>query len=290
MVSGGQVTSFLSRDAVMRLVASGRWQRPHRGVFVAHNAPLTEEQRLWVAVLAVGGSEPALLGGLTALRANGLSGFERPTVHVLLPADRQLTLPPTDVLVHRTSTLVARDINAVRRPPRTAPGRSVVEAGAWARSDREARAIVAAAFQQWLVRFDDVADALERMPRSRRRRLVLATARDAARGATSLGELEFLDAIRAAGLPEPESQHVRVDASGRRRYLDFYFARWHVHVEIDGSHHLDVRQAWADMARQNEVWRRGDRVLRFPTWLVREQPETVVAELRAALKAAGWPG
>jgi hypothetical protein len=32
----------------------------------------------------------------------------------------------------------------------------------------------------------------------------------------------------------------------------------------------------------------GDRLLRFPTWLVREQPATVVAKIREALVQAGW--
>ncbi len=80
----------------------------------------------------------------------------------------------------------------------------------------------------------------------------------------------------------------RRDASGRRRYLDVLYEEYGVHVEIDGAHHADVRQAWADMQRQNELWIAGDRVLRFPGWLIRESPDEVTAQLRAALVAAGW--
>jgi very-short-patch-repair endonuclease len=80
----------------------------------------------------------------------------------------------------------------------------------------------------------------------------------------------------------------RVDSSGRRRYLDAWFEEWQVHVEIDGGHHMDVRQWWADMKRQNDLWIPGDRVLRFPAWLVRERPAEVAAQVRAALLAAGW--
>ncbi|WP_320068215.1 DUF559 domain-containing protein [Micromonospora sp. RTGN7] len=65
---------------------------------------------------------------------------------------------------------------------------------------------------------------------------------------------------------------------------------WRVHVEIDGGQHFDPRQAWADMLRQNALWVDGDRVLRFPSWAVRARPEEVIAQLRAALRAAGWPG
>jgi very-short-patch-repair endonuclease len=61
-------------------------------------------------------------------------------------------------------------------------------------------------------------------------------------------------------------------------------------VEIDGSWHTDADAWWADMRRQNELWIAGDRVLRFPAWLVRQRPARVAAQVRAALMAAGWAG
>jgi very-short-patch-repair endonuclease len=67
------------------------------------------------------------------------------------------------------------------------------------------------------------------------------------------------------------------------------FEQWRVHVEIDGGQHLDARQAWSDMRRQNELWIAGDRVLRFPAWALRHDPGAVMAQVRAALRAAGWP-
>jgi very-short-patch-repair endonuclease len=105
-----------------------------------------------------------------------------------------------------------------------------------------------------------------------------------------LAELDFVDLCRRHHLPEPSRQTVRRDATGRRRYLDAYFEEWHVHVEIDGGQHLDPRQAWADMKRQNDLWIFGDRVLRFPAWTLRSDPATVMSQVRAALTAAGWAG
>jgi len=63
-----------------------------------------------------------------------------------------------------------------------------------------------------------------------------------------------------------------------------------VHVEIDGGHHRDVAAWWADMKRQNDLWISGDRVLRFPSWIVRSRPAEVVTQVAAALRAAGWRG
>jgi hypothetical protein len=42
------------------------------------------------------------------------------------------------------------------------------------------------------------------------------------------------------------------------------------------------------MRRQNEIWIAGDRVLRFPAWLVHRRPAEVAAQIRTALVAAGW--
>ncbi|MEV6709076.1 DUF559 domain-containing protein [Micromonospora wenchangensis] len=83
-------------------------------------------------------------------------------------------------------------------------------------------------------------------------------------------------------------QERRRDADGRTRYLDAYWRRWGLHVEVDGAHHMDVRHWAADLRRQNGVWISGDRILRFTAFDVRHRPDEVAAQLRAALTAAGW--
>jgi hypothetical protein len=118
--------------------------------------------------------------------------------------------------------------------------------------------------------------------------LIARTANDAAGGSHSLAELDYLRVARRAGLPEPTRQHPRRDAGGRRRYLDIWYDKYKVHVEIDGGQHLEARAAWADMRRQNDLWISGVRILRFPAWLVRARPVDVVAQVREALEAGGW--
>jgi very-short-patch-repair endonuclease len=283
-----QALRHLSRGDVRHRLSTGRWQQVHRSVFVAHSGPVSPHQRSWIAVLAVG--DHAVLAGITAARAWGLRGYGGTTVHLLVPATRKPVRVPADVRVHRTTVLDERDLLAAGRPIRTRMPRSLIDAAQWAGSDTEARAIIAAGFQQRLVRGDDVIDALDRLPRARRRRLIASTAADAAGGAHSLAEIDFLELCRANHLPEPSRQVVRRDATGRRRYLDAYFDQWRVHVEIDGGQHLDPRQAWLDMQRQNDVWIAGDRLLRFPAWALRTEPAAVATQVRAALISAGWPG
>ncbi|MEV4825437.1 DUF559 domain-containing protein [Micromonospora sp. NPDC049274] len=288
VISLDQARRHLSPKAIRHRVSSGRWRRAHRSVLITHNGPITVEQSRWIALLAAGPA--ALLGGLTAAHACGLRGYDSRIIHVLLPARHQIRAIPPGVRVHRTTLLPAADVHRLARPPRTRAARSLVDAAQWARTDAEARAIIAAGFQQRLVAGDDLHHVLGRLPRAHRRQLIHRTAVDVAGGSHSLAELEFLDLIRRAGLPEPSRQAVRRDAAGRRRYLDAWFEKWRVHVEIDGGQHLDPRTAWADMRRQNDLWLEGDRVLRFPAWAIRADAAEVVRQLRTALEAAGWPG
>lgn len=288
VIARQQALRLWSEAGLRTMVRSGRWAKAHRGIYVTHNGPVTASQRVWIGVLAAGRGRRAPLAGLSALAAYGLRNPRSSLVDVLIPAHSRDVDPPPYVRVHRTSRLTAVDY---RRglPPRTSVARSVVDAAQWAYSDNQARVIVAASFQQKLVTVNEMDDVIRRMPRARRRSLVIETVRDADGGSESTPELDFLRLCRSAGLPEPSRQTTRLDALGRRRYRDAYFEEWRVHVEIDGSQHIEPAEWWADMARQNALWIAGDRVLRFPAWTVRHRPAEVVDQIRAALTAAGWP-
>jgi hypothetical protein len=164
----------------------------------------------------------------------------------------------------------------------------VIDAARWATTDDRARVVVSAAFQQRLVGRADVDEVLSRLRRVRRRELITMTVADAQDGSHSLAELDFVRLCRSHGLPVPSRQVARTDMRGTRRYLDALFEPWQVQVEIDGSHHLEAGQWWADLRRQNDLWVAGLRLLRYPAWVIRERPGEVATQLRAALIAAGW--
>lgn len=286
VISWRQARRFLTESALRHRVRAGRWRRVHPRAYVTHSGPVTADQRLWIAVLAAG--RGAVLAGGTALAGYGLHRYAGPGIHLLVPARRHPSDLPPGVVVHRTTVLPGEDVHRMAAPPRTMPARSVIDAAQWARSDDEACAIVAAAFQRGLVAADELRGVLDRLPRARRRSVIATATSDAAGGSHSLAELDYLRRSRRYGLPEPTRQQQRRDAAGKRRYLDVYYEKWGVHVEIDGGQHADPRHAWADMRRQNDLWIKGDRVLRFPGWLVRNRPDEVFAQVRAALLAAGW--
>jgi hypothetical protein len=291
VVSRQQALRYLSPAAIRHRLRTRRWRLIHRGVYVTTTGAFTLSQVRWAALL-IAAPDPesgtAFIAGRAALQVHGLRGLRTKTIEVLVPDGRKVTNPPSWMTVHRTRHLPPTDWGWVGDLPCTNVARSLVDAAEWAATERQARLIIAMAFQPSRVSLREVAQRLPTVTNERRRTVMKQTVVDAAGGAHSLAELDFLQLSRSAGLPEPRLQYVRRDASGRRRYLDAYYEEYGVHVEIDGVQHADPLHAWNDMDRQNKLWIKGDRVLRFPAWLVRERPSEVIAQVRAALIAAGW--
>ncbi|SCF38725.1 endonuclease domain-containing protein [Micromonospora mirobrigensis] len=292
VVTTSQAGRLLTPGTIRGLVRSGRWRSVCRGVLLTGNGRLTRDQQLWVAVLAAG--PQAVLAGVTAAAEAGVRGLRREPLHVLVPADRRagraLRGLPVDmpaVVVHRTSVLPATHLQRAR-PTRTVTARAVVDAAGWARGVEEAQLVLTAACQQRRVLPDEIAAMVAQLPRARRQELIRRTIADIAGGAQALSELHFVRLCRRHRLPAPDLQERRTDRSGRTRWLDAYWREWGLHVEVDGAHHMDVRQWADDMRRQNDVWTSGDRILRFPAWLVRARPDEVATTVRHALLAAGW--
>lgn len=296
VLSVRQALRHLSPAALRHQVKQRRWQRPYRGVVVAHSGPLSDAQRVWAGLLSVPG--PALLGGRTAAALCGLRGYDRPAVHVLVPASsrvhdtrhRRSVHDAWPVIVHRTCTLPPEDTSWRGRPPRTTAARSVVDAAQWASQTDDALAIIAASIQQRITTPHRILDVLQRLPRAHRRAMILQAVNDAAGGAGSLAEIDFVRLCKQHRLPPPDQQVPRTDRHGRKRFLDAYWKEWRLQVEIDGAHHLEARAWWDDMRRQNALWLAGDRVLRFPAGVVRHRPAEVAAQIREALRANGWRG
>lgn len=290
VVTSGQACRLLGRGVVRSRVRQGRWRSICRNIVLTENGCLSRDQQLWAAVLAAG--RRARLAGATAATANGVRGLRLKPLHVLIPAERpSSSLPgrlPRDmapVRIHRTGILPPAHMK-VGRPPRTTTARAVVDAAAWAGSDDRARTVLAAACQQRRVTPSELREVLDVLTRIPRRTLIRTTLADIEGGAEALSEIDFVALCRHHLLPLPDLQQRRIDSDGRTRYLDAYWRRSRLHVEVDGAHHMDVRQWSADMLRQNAVWIRGDRILRFPAWLIRTHPDLVAAQLRAALTTA----
>jgi Protein of unknown function (DUF559) len=282
VISVSCAVKCLGRAHVRWKLASGYWQRPCRGVVITFSGPITREQEEWVAVVAAG--QGAVLAGLAAARLDGLTGFDDRKIQLVVPGSRRVVRDmPADVIVHRSGVLGPPHVHPLRLPPRTRPARSLVDAAAWMGTENGARAVLAAGVQQRLVRVEDLRQVLERRPGLRRRALIAATLSDIEGGAEALSELDFCRLTRRFGLPEPDRQTIRRDAQGRRRWLDAHWEQARLVVEVDGRWHMEAYAWWADMRRDNDLTVSGLRVLRFPAFAVRDHPEVVAAQIRAAL-------
>lgn len=280
----------VGQDAVDRpaetasMVRRGRW-RSYGGVVVMHNGPLSADQRDWVAVLRAG--DGAVLAAASAMRRHGVAVDAPVRPQVVVPWRR--TSPRVDDAdLRRTRLLTGQDAHPSRQPPQFRLGRATVDAASLARRPDDVRALLCAPVQQRLVRPDQLRQVVLRLGPVTGRSLMLRTLDDVERGAQSIHELRFTRDLRRAGLPQPDRQswHQRPDG---RWYLDCWWEAHLLHIEIDGLGHLRVAQWVADLDRVNEleIARQGRR-LRIAGFLLWEQPERVMDQVRRALLAGGW--
>jgi hypothetical protein len=270
-----------SEDALRAQLAAGRWQRCGRAV-VLHGGPLTQADRRGIALVNCG--DRALLTAFTAAELHGLRGWERPTIHVLLPAGTRVRTVLRPVRLHYTGDWTRVDPMPGRQLHRCAP--ALVVAASTFDHPRPACGILAAGVQQRLVTADQLRAALGQASRTRHRQLLCAAVDDIAQGSHAMSEIDFVGLCRRAGLPVPTRQAARVEPGGRRRYLDAEWTRSdgrRVVVEVDGALHLAPRRWWDDQLRQNELVIADDIVLRFPSVVVRTDPDQVIGQLRRVL-------
>lgn len=278
VLSRGQLRSLgIERGVTARLVRDRRWAAWGRHSVVTHCAEVELVGACWRAVHEVGGG--ALVDGVSALRAAGVSGLDGSVVHVSVHSLQRS--PSVDgVAVHKVSRRVEGEA-AGAGLPRTRPAIAALRAAQWAVSDRQAALYLAVPVQQRLVTGAQLEAALDKYPGRRRRAFVATIVADLVDGAHSLGELDFAALCRRRRLPEPERQVV-VTGSGGRCYLD---VRWRegLVVEVDGRQHLEGLAPVQDMLRQNSVSMSGDVVLRIPLLGMRLEPDAFVDQVEAAL-------
>ena len=90
-----------------------------------------------------------------------------------------------------------------------------------------------------------------------------------------------------AGLPKPQTQIVVQNNWGAvLARIDMGWEKWRVGVEYDGAQHwTDPRIRANDIDRIAELERRGWRIIRVSSELLRHRPDIVLARVREALRA-----
>jgi len=265
-------------------IDGGRWRSLNERVVCLHNGPLTEAQRRWAVFLSA--SEPAAMCGRTAMAMWGVVGHVDTAVHIVVPRGAKvLPVHGVEAAVHESRRFRQSDIVYGRSPQLTSLARATVDAAAWTTWPREAARVLVAPVQQRLELPANLLRVLDGAGRVRHRRMLMSLCRDLVGGAQALSEVEFLAFCRRHRLPRPNLQ-IRLDAAGRRRYLDAAFRGADgrlVRVEIDGGVHLSLTTRWLDTAKDNDAVLAGHVVLRFPSVALYLDDPRAVSQLRRAL-------
>lgn len=273
---------------VRRKLKAKLWKR-YGQVVVCHNGPLTAEQALWVALLR--SPRGVVLSGLSAAIARGLRWEAPPRPQLLVPACGPLP-HLQGIEVARTRLLGEADVHSTAQPPQLRLPRALIDRASRLDRPDDVRALLCAGVQQRLVRAADVRAVVLRLGPVRHRGLLLRTLDDVESGAHSVREVQFLTALRRAGLPLPQLQVVRQRAGGRR-YLDAGWEQYALHVEVDGLGHLQVGTWSSDADRTNELELSGPQEcrLRIPGFWLDEREGHALDQVRRGLLRGGWvPG
>lgn len=260
-------------------IAAERWRLVSDVVICTTTGEPTRAQLMWAGVLHAGPG--SAIGGLTALERRGLTGWYRDQITVLLPKSHNLA-PLAGVRFVETRRPVL--VNATGAPPtwRTEPA-ALLFAG-YTPSTRTALGLVAAVVQQRLSTADRLLVEIERLQPLRRAKRLKRTLGVIADGAQSLAEVRVERMCQDHGLPSPDRQTERLDASGRRRFTD---AEWRlsdgrvVILEVDGGFHMEVGHWEDDIIRERELVATGAVVLRCTDRELVDEPSRVAASLRA---------
>jgi very-short-patch-repair endonuclease len=260
-------------------VRSGRWQRVHEGVFVAHAGELTYLTRCAAALVAAGPT--ARLDADSAAIAHGVeTNVDRKHVYLLLPrggrrrslADARVrysddALSPASMKRQRMATVsidTAFVVMARRRPSR-------------------ARGLLSFAVQNGHTTAERLRGAVLGAADNRHRRQLLLALDDIIGGTRTELEGIFLDSARRDRLPIPVRNYpLRIGA--RRVWLDLCYPELRIAIEIDGKAYHVLAEDWEDdLDRQNDLILDGWLVLRFTARALRDDAAGCMERVRQAI-------
>jgi very-short-patch-repair endonuclease len=266
-------------------VASGRWASADVGVYRLKGMPTSWHARLLAPILSVG---LGIAGShLAAAAVHGVPSFGRGAPEVTV--ERGIRLRRAGVRVHTSTDLRRRPLVIIDGIPVTDLPRTLLDIGRVIGDQRLHRAIEWGRRERGLS-WGDLVETLAQharrgRPGIRRLRRVIAAHAHREEITDSDFELLVLALIRERGLLEPVLHHQVFDGERFVAEVDLAYPHRRVAIELDGSIHLerDVRER--DLPRQNDLVLRGWTVLRFTWRAYVERPDTLVREIRAALRS-----
>jgi very-short-patch-repair endonuclease len=280
---GGRAHGVVTREELLRgavtpeeirqRLRSGALMREYPGVYrVGHQAP-SLEARYMAAVKACG--RGARLCGSAAAYLLGIIKGPPPRPEVVAPTKRRIE----GIRTHRSRRpWPADEVGIWRGIPVTSPARTLVDLAAVLSADELARACHEAGVRHRTTPAQ-VSAVLARAPNRPGAGKLRAVLRGETRVTLSKLEKRFLEHLRTAGLPLPQTNR----RAGSKR-VDCRWPDLHVTVEVDSYTYHHSRHAWEqDRRREREAYARGDEFRRYTYGDVFERSARMLAELRALL-------
>lgn len=277
----------LSAQAVCKRAQAGRLHRIHRAVYALTPAELlTRNGRFMAAVLACGPG--AVLSHRSAAALHELRRTGRATVDVTVPGDTTRRHPGIDV--HRSRTLTPADVTTVDGIPVTAIARTAFDLAAVLAQRPVEKAWEQAEVME-VLDLAAIADQLRRNPTAPGAAIVAAllAGYDAGLGPTESGlEDDFLELVRAAGLPVPRRQLWVDPGDGEPMVrIDFAWPEQRLALETDSRrfHHTRARFE-ADRRKDQRLTLAGWQVIRVTDRQLADDPARIVRLVAQLLRPA----
>jgi very-short-patch-repair endonuclease len=264
-----------------RLAPGGPWQRILPGVYLTVTGAPAQAQRDVAAFLYAGPG--AVLTGSAALRRQGIRAPADDLVTVLVPA-RRVVRNVAFVRIWRTARM-PETVLSDRAVRCALPPRAVADAARALTSLSEARELVAGAVQTGRCPVLLLADEVAAAPR-RGGALLRAVCAEVEEGVRSVAEAEFRDLLRRARLPMPMFNARLYDGHKLIAVADAWWPDAGLVAEVDSREwHLLPSDWQRTLRRDAALTAHGILVVHVTPSQVREDPATVVAEIRAAIAA-----
>jgi very-short-patch-repair endonuclease len=277
LLNGPFTLDHARRAGVSRSALRGKqWQRLATGLYSAREAPDDPFEVLsgWLRALPEG----TTLAGATAAWLHGLKADPLNPIEVLVGPDRGVRSRPG--LYVRRCVIQSGDLETVRGMPATTLHRTLADLCCW-RSAVEALVVVDMAVEAGATDAVQIANYANSI-RGKAGSVRLRKLAQIAEPAESAMETRLRWLFLRSGLPRPEVQvDIRVSAGAFVARADLYYPSARLIVEFDGANHKD--RLISDYRRQNLILNAGYRLLRYTTADLRDRPDVIVAQVRAAL-------
>jgi hypothetical protein len=243
---GGHVTwaqlleTGMTTRTISRWIATGKLIRVYRGVYAVGHLQSNPINAAHAAVLA-GGERSALAGACGLVLFDVWRYWPKP-LEIVTSGDRR----PSGLTVHRSTTLLQRDITTIQGLRVTSAARTLLDTARRLTPTQLTRAVNDLRLRKQLT-IDQLADILERHPTHPAVALLrphLEFAQD--EPTRSVLEDRFLPLLRKHGLPIPE---INIRVAGKR--VDCHYVDHRLIVELDGWGSHSFKTAFLDDRRRD---------------------------------------